>query len=254
MTEKLKTPPLITTFCRFDYKPADELDWTIPGSLFEVLKAQYPKKQQLFGYEVEIEEEQPAEPSSIAKNPIGMEFSNPDRTRFVRVGPAFLEVRQSETYSGWDHFETDILDIYDTHHDIAENPRLMGISLRYINRVKLKKSLDSLDQTITLLPHLQGALDRPLDNFYQQYSIRWNEPPGRLIHRTGTPGPDQRDHVMIDLEFRIDDIPESSDDFEIPMWLGQAHTAIYEAFRDSLKADYFEHLRLGTASTGRETP
>ena len=139
MTEKLKTPPLVTAFCRFDYKPTDELDWTIPGSLFEVIKAQYPKKQQLFSYEVELEEEQPAEPSSIAKNPIGMEFSNPDRTRFVRVGPTFLEVRQSETYSGWDRFEIDILDIYDTHRDIAENPRLMGISLRYINRVTLKK-------------------------------------------------------------------------------------------------------------------
>lgn len=250
MTEQLAPPLLVTAFCRFDFEdePGEEWDWTIPGSLFENLKSKYPEKRQVFGYQPEAVEARAPEALNLDRVPMAVELANDEQTRLIRVGPAFLEIRQNETYTGWKLFEKQILRIFSRHQEIAEAPDVTGIGLRYINRLELREAMDSLDETITLLPNLEGNLDRPLRNFYQQYTVEWTEPAGRLIHRTGTPEPNEQHQVMVDLEFRSDDIGDANDDSEITRWLRGAHAAVYHTFRDSLQDELFDRLRTGEAN------
>jgi len=243
MTEPLQNPPLASAFCRFFFESAGEWDWTIPGELYRDIREEYPEKEQLFGYEVEVEEAGSVGPSSVSRIPRSVQLSSQEHARSVEVGPQLLEIQQGRPYPGWEDFLDQIVYVFERYRDVGKAPVLQGISLRYVNRLEKEGDSEDLTETLTVLPDRPGRLGGPLTEFYQEYSIEYEQPEGVLIHRSGTASVEERDVVMLDIEFRIEQLSEEDLVDEISRRLGQAHECIYEAFEDSLQPEYFEQLK-----------
>jgi uncharacterized protein (TIGR04255 family) len=84
-----------------------------------------------------------------------------------------------------------------------------------------------------------------LAGFYQRYEILFDSPKGILIHQTGIQRVDQRNVLMVDLDFGSMELEGVCDQLAVENWLNEAHDRIYESFVGSLNPDLYERLKRG---------
>lgn len=247
MGEKLLSPPLIEALCEFRFKESDKWDWTIPGRLFDQIKSEFNLRTQVnaLGVQVSLGSGRPIT-SHIETSPERLQFKRSDGSAMVQIGPHLLTVNHLRPYPQWENFLKLILRILTTYWQIMEQAPLDRIGLRYINQILLPSDQVDLRTIITTDPQLKGPLNKPLVGFYQRYELRYEEPPGVLIHQTGIqPASDGTPNLMLDLDFGSQTVSDLGSTNEIQDWLVKAHDHVYEAFRASLVPVVYNKMKKG---------
>lgn len=246
MGEKLKKTPIVEAVCEFVFDPSAPWDWTIPGQLFERIKAEFPVRSQLRGITLEMKSDADApQLPNLRTAPERVQLKRTDESAMVQVGERLLAVNHLRPYPNWENFRELILKVFTDYTAIAAKVPLKRIGLRYINQIETPPAPFGWADLITVTPPLRGPLDRPLLSFYQRYEIVQEEPKGVLIHQTGIMKVKDRDRVMLDLDFASEQVRTLETNADIERWLDQAHARILEAFVASLNPGLYNRMKEG---------
>lgn len=246
MGERLLSAPLIEALCEFRFSPSSPWDWTFPGRLYDQIGEEFHERSQVDGVGVQIQLG-PGKPPApqIIKGPDRVQMKRLDGSAMVQIGPHLLAVNFLRNYPNWETFRTLVLSIFEKYIKLCGEYSMQRIGLRYINQITLPEDKFELETLISLSPPLKGVLDKPLAGFYQRYEILFDSPKGILIHQTGIQRVDQRNVLMVDLDFGSMELEGVCDQLAAENWLNEAHDRIYESFVGSLNPDLYERLKRG---------
>ncbi|MBC8507632.1 MAG: TIGR04255 family protein [Chloroflexi bacterium] len=242
MGEKLKNPPLVEALCEFRFAEDSAWDWVLPGQLYEIIRADFPKRAQIQGFGMQVQALPKAKPvASVHPAPERVQFIRSDDSAMVQVGFNLLAINQLRPYSSWTEFSALIMQIYEEYCSIAGETSFNRIGLRYINHLV---ATENIADTLTVTPPLAGQLTRPLRSFFQRYDLQYDEPDGILVHQTGTLQNEENQPVFVlDIDFGSTSVQDLSTPELVRHWLDQAHDRVYEAFAASLSESLYLSLK-----------
>jgi uncharacterized protein (TIGR04255 family) len=251
MGERLKIPSVVEAICEFRFSTETPWDWTIPGQLYDHIRADFSERSQIqgMGLQVQVHGRPAGVPpvATIHTGPERVQLKRTDGSAMVQVGPHLLAVNHLRPYPQWEVFLSLILRMFNEYQGIAGQSVLQRIGLRYINQLALPPGSVDLGQLITLTPPLSGALDRPLQAFYQRYEIEQSRPEGVLVHQTGIQEVGGRPAILLDLDFVSTQVQALQSAEQVRQWLDDAHHCVYDAFVASLNPDLYERMKRGEA-------
>ena len=244
MGERLAHPPLVEAVCEFRFHDDTPWDWSIPGRLYDRIERGFPVREEIRAV--------PA-PAGGGPNQAGpvtvtrLRFKTQDGSRIVQCGPRLLAMNQLANYTAWEDFRAFVVEMFQTHWKLLDDPRLARVGLRYINRIDFSQTEAPSDK-VTVFPSFPAVLDRPVRSFIQRYELGFDEEPrGTLVHQSGTVlDSEGRLALMLDLEHVSEHVEHLADRQELEAWLNAVHDRIYEAFVASLPRELFEHFKGGT--------
>lgn len=246
MGEKLKSSPLIEALCQFIFEPSEGADWTLPGRMYDLIKGDFPLRSQARGLKMQVQMGQESKAKINTEDSIQrVQLRREDESAMVQVGPNLLVINHLCPYENWETFRDLILQMFSHYTQLYGEHQLRSLALRYINQIVVTKENRDIAKYLTTDPPLSGSLDKSLAGFYQLYEIVQEDPPGLLLHQTGSRRKDEQDLIVLDLEYQSKQGPEVKNKDQVKAWLNKAHEVIEDAFIDSLNNDYYEHLRDG---------
>ncbi|MEJ7817006.1 MAG: TIGR04255 family protein [Rubrobacter sp.] len=247
MFEPLARPPLVEAICEFRFEPSEQWDLTVPGRLYDLIRDDFPHREQVqgFGFSLQVGQGAGAPVPTVQGGLDRVLMAREDGSVLVQTGPHLLVVNHKLPYPGWEDFRALISRVLETYLDLVPSS-FERVGLRYINQIPLPVAEGlEIGSLITLDPPIPPEMERPLANFYQRYELRHDDPIGILIHQTGMQLTQENDTVlMLDLDFGS--LPEALPGTEdADAWLPSAHDRIEEAFRASVNPEFLDRMKRG---------
>lgn len=135
--EKLKNPPLVEAIFEIRWyrekqekSPLTPSTQLILGRLFDKLKSNYPKYEQLPSASI---------PEQMSEGIVGHQFRSENGWPLVQLGTGVLTVNDTENYI-WPDFNKRIIDVVERLYLVYPNPekfKTQSLVLRYINAIDL---------------------------------------------------------------------------------------------------------------------
>lgn len=247
MGEKLQRPPLVEAVCEFRFAEQDAWDWTVPGRLYELIRADFPERAQQSGMDVRVARMAGGGPvATLQPAAERVQLRKSDGSALVQVGPELLSINHLRPYPSWEAFLAMITNVLDAYRTLFAKLTLGRIGLRYINQMPLAIGSHDVANFLTVSPPLPGSLDKALLGFFQRYELEEFMPVGVLIHQTGTQlTPEGNPAIALDLDFVSQEVAHLGSTDSVVRWLESAHDRIYAAFVDSVNPTLLARLRKG---------
>ncbi|MBP9091455.1 TIGR04255 family protein [bacterium] len=130
--------PIIEVVADFQFENPTEWDLMLPGAMYERLKEDFPKRQQIStigGVQIT------SGPSGgfqqfIPQN--RMQFLREDGSALVQIGPDIMAINHLQPYKSWESsFKPILTRGWNCYLDAGGKKTVQGVSLRYINRVQI---------------------------------------------------------------------------------------------------------------------
>ncbi|MDQ2884484.1 MAG: TIGR04255 family protein [Chloroflexota bacterium] len=150
MARTYNNPPLIEAVCAFTFKNAQPWDLTIPGLVYEQIRAKFPVKEQGNIQEMKLERDE----RRIIKQ-TAIRFLNEDKTALVQIAPNLLTMHRLHSYHSWNDFKKQILENLAIYYEVTKSPDLKRVELRYVNRIELSEDAE-VEAYFYLLPQIPG--------------------------------------------------------------------------------------------------
>lgn len=234
MARRYERPPLTEALCEFQFESSQGWDWTIPGLVYERIRADFPTKREKSLVEFSIQGTGMPEPQQFRPGVDRLQFFREDESGIVQVGPNLLAVNQLIPYAGWESFRPLILGQLEHYRSIANPDRLRRVVLRYINKVGVPATQFDLAEYFQALPGLPSDLAGNVTAFFTTSDLGYDDPPMRLKLTFGTASSDspESSQFLMDLEMASTEGLALEID-AIDHWLETAHERIERAFDSS---------------------
>lgn len=246
MSKTLVNPPLAEVVCEFRFDTGGRWDWAIPGMLYERIRHEFPRREQVKqggGYPLWAGENEG--PISVGGVVDRLRLSSEDGATFVNLSPYQLFINRLYPYPGWSSLSRIINGTLRKYLDVASPTTLDQVSLRYINQIPLpfQNEID-MGEFITLDPPVPPKLGETLTDFFQRYELRYDEPEGLLLHQTGleVDASEPYQYLALDLEF-ISTVGFGIGPEDVTGWLDAAHARIEEVFLASVAPSAMDRMR-----------
>jgi uncharacterized protein (TIGR04255 family) len=245
MSELLKNPPLVEAACEFQFDPSSKWDWTLPGRLFDKIGNEFSERMDVHRMGLTIQQAggKVSQPSVIEAGTDRIQLKRPDGSAMIQIGPRQLIINHLRPYPNWNAFRDLILRMYETYNSLIEGGFLGRIGLRYINQIELTGK--DYKELITVWPSFSHSLKRDVATFYQRYELKHNKPEGLLIHQTGLIQTEDKNMLVLDLDFVASSASSITGQKNVADWLDQAHDRVEESFIDSLTPSAYKRLKEG---------
>lgn len=247
MSRIYRHPPLVEALCEFQFAEGD-WDWTVPGLMYQEIKAVFPTKRQTQVVEFEVQAENKQWSQRVKGSAERMQFFRADESALVQVGPHFLAINHLQPYPHWPGFKSLIFDNLDLYRRVANPVGFNRIGLRYINRIAIPETSLDLQQYFDFGPRLPASLAQsPMDVLLLRVGFPHDADGGRLL-LTLASAPDAQEGsaaFILDLDFVTPAAPALwlADALA---WVESAHDHIEAAFEacitDRLR-ELFEEIR-----------
>jgi len=237
MSQEYRNPPIEEAICEFRYAPETPLDLTIPGLLYDLIKSDFPKKQDL-----QLREKEYDQPVATAARPRDREdlravFVTADETTLVEVGEQLIAIHCFSPYPTWAVFSGQIRTVIEALTSITDMPAFDSIELRYLNRIRIASLNVELEEYFEFLPSLGQRLPQQVLSFFVGAIVPLKDDANQCkIQLTNRP-PDQENESLfiLDLTVRPSEKPFPAD--KVNDWIDQAHTQIVEVFEGCITDD-----------------
>lgn len=245
MSEILKNPPLVEAVCEFQFDPNSKWDWTLPGRLFDKIGKEFSERADVHRLGLTIQQAggKVSQPSVIEAGPDRIQLKRPDGSAMVQIGSRQLIINHLRPYPNWDVFRDLILRTYETYNNLIEGGALSRIGLRYINQIDLAGT--DYKDIISVWPSFSDSLKRDVATFFQRYELKHDKPAGLLIHQTGLIQVEDKNMLVLDLDFIASSVSAITSQKDVADWLNQAHDRVEESFIDSLTPSAYKRLKEG---------
>ncbi len=179
---RYRNPPIEEALCEFQFVPGPEWDLTMPGLIWERLKAEYPAKPRSQAVSTVQVGQQAGGPSiELQQAPPRIQFRSADLRHLVAVGPGVLSVHMLRPYTGWEHLEARVASALLSYCSVAEPVGISRIGVRYINRIVVMAATVDLSDYFTSPPDPPSALPQQLASFIMRWESSFDDIDGRLV-------------------------------------------------------------------------
>lgn len=164
--------PVVLCMLQFRYKRVSELDLKKIKDLPSDLRKEFPKLQEnrnqtfkIQGTNLVGESEVVLDKSTVE----GVTFFSKDNLRNIVVGVERTTLTVHGEYIGWENFEEAGRKMWETFSPKLGDVELMGISLRYVNRIDLP--VDNIVLSDYFTAYLKTDIDEHFNTFQMRYSF-----------------------------------------------------------------------------------
>ncbi|MBI4488294.1 MAG: TIGR04255 family protein [Deltaproteobacteria bacterium] len=223
-------PPVVEAVCEFRFNAPQPWDWTIPGLIYEKIRAEFPKKRHQNVLEVAMQPGEGKVSQEIKGGIAKMQFLREDESALVQVGPNVLSVNHLRPYPNWPTVKALIIKHLQIYQEVANPESLIRIGLRYVNRIDMPKDNFTLEDYFRALPQLPEVTPQIFASFVLRVEIPYEDLKGRLTFVFGTaPVKTENPSFMLDLDmFAIgEDVPPLGKESD---WIEAAHERVEKAF------------------------
>jgi uncharacterized protein (TIGR04255 family) len=246
LTGTLANPPLAEVVCEFRFDTSGAWDWAIPGILYEHIRQDFPRREQVRqGEERALWAREAEGPASVGGVVDRLRLSNEDGTAAINLSPYEMFINRLYPYPGWGSLSRLINGTLGKYLESASPTTLDQVSLRYINQIPLPFQGEvDIGRFITLDPPVPSKLGETLTDFFQRYELLYEEPEGLLLHQTGIEmiASELFQYITLDLEF-VSPTGFGLGPEEVAGWLDTAHDRIEEAFLASVAPGALDRMR-----------
>jgi len=175
MGRRYKNSPIIEALCEFRFESSENWDQTIPGLIYERIRAKgFPKKRQAKAFEQIVESKSNQIHTRLAASN-RIQFLREDEKTLVQVGQDLVSVNKLKPYTSWNEFLPDIREGLGVNVDVAVPKGLKGVALRYINLVEVPGLTFDLEAYLEFRPHLGSKLPQAIEGFITGVQFRLEE-------------------------------------------------------------------------------
>lgn len=247
MGELLKSEPLVEALCEFHFELSGDNELTLPGLFYAQVRNEFPMQTSVneLGFQIEFGDEQGMQKIIQAQR---LQLKRTDGSAMLQIAQNRLIVNQLQPYVSWDNFKNLILEAFKKYIEVCGEFVLKRISLRYINHIIPQPNEEfNIDDFLIIIPLFPNPLEQQITGFQQVYEFFYDSG-AFLTHRTGiAENPDGLTVLILDLDFRSQEITNVQDKLKICQWLeewlNQAHDHIEAAFISSLNSSYYQSLK-----------
>ena len=243
MGEKLKNPPLVEALCEFRFDESSKWDWAIPGLVYEKIKGEFPNRSEVYQTQAQIPLYEEDQVIRTTRGPNRIQFKKKDESAMIQVGNNLLAINHLVPYPMWESFRTLIIENYLIYVGIANPTGLIGIGLRYINKISCPLKDFEINDYLNQGSPLPWATDYKFNNFFQRYELYINDLKDSLVHQTGFTLQGEERFIILDLDFGSINVKHLNENAEIILWLNQAHDLINFAFVNSINSALYDKLK-----------
>ncbi len=171
---RYSNPPIVEVVAEFRFIPLEPWDLTVPGLVYDRLRAQFPRKRLL----KVLEGEAAAEAAGIRQEfrlTDRMQFLREDEKAFVQVGPDLLAVNHLAPYPTWEGFVPLVQDALRAYVVVVQPKGFRRIGLRYINQLEIPGETVDLDQYLNFRPFVGSGLPQFWHGFILGIEVPFDE-------------------------------------------------------------------------------
>lgn len=224
-----KNPPVREVNCEIRFDRLKNWDATIPGLMFEKLKSDFPKKEQVQNIEAEIG----PGPDGFRHNLRLLEsllIKTENENASVNISPYRLLITHFNPYTSWEHFLQFIDRVFSVYCEINNPEHIERINLRYNNEIMLPNKTLELKEFFNFYPYLGGNLSQKhFDSFIAGIQIPFDEGKNNLKLQLANIG----NTLVLDLDYFVTDTKYILIE-NIFSWLDIAHQRIIEVFEGTI--------------------
>ncbi len=236
MKNKYKKSPITEAVCEFRFDASSPWDMAIPGLIYEKVKNQFPKREQLKRIDVKVL----AVIDSFSREVTAVDqirFLHEDGNTFLAVSPHVLSAHILKPYSSWTNFLPLIKLGFDAYCQISAPKGFNRIGLRYINKIEFAENETGSDNKVGLenyfefRPYLGQGLNQDYHSFSLNTEQKFEDMRDNLkilLRKEKTKMPNQIS-IILDFDYSLlqPDQVSSDDVFD---WVEEAHLRIYDTF------------------------
>lgn len=245
MGERLERAPLVEALCELRFEERVIPENARITALFERIADEFSEQSVAEEEQVRVSLEGSVPRADVVRDR-RFRFSRADGSALVQLGAGVLVINHLPEYGGWESYCPTILKVVRAHHEAVGERSIVRANLRYINRLHAQMTPAKIADLVTVTPSLEGSLKRRIIHFYQRYELSLDEPPGVLVHQTGSLPHPGEPVMMLDLDVSSPMSLKTGDIEGLSVWLKAAHDVISRAFVESLNNHYYQRLKGST--------
>src|SRR5258708_36609831 len=140
MSKRYEASPIIEALCQFQFEPDAYLDLTIPGLIYEQVKKDFPKRNQVAQVNIGVAVNAEIIGQQIGALPL-MQFMREDSNTLIQVGQNLLTINQLAPYSSWQEFLLLIEEGLQAYLEAPHPKRIQRVVLHYLNRIEFNQKV-----------------------------------------------------------------------------------------------------------------
>lgn len=164
-------PPVVEALAEL-YFEGSNWDLTVPGSFYEQVKAQFPKKGQADLLEIQLQIGQGGAQTRMASPESRVVFRNDDESRLVQVGRDVLVVNQLHPYPHFEAWSRVLLDMLAVYRQVAQPTATAKLGMRYINRIEIEVAHALIEEYFNVYP----AIPKEIGEWHGDFLVRLQLP------------------------------------------------------------------------------
>lgn len=228
---KYKYPPIVEAICEFRFSKETHWDPTIPGSVYERIKEQFPIKENKIEQLFNLKADESGLSQNFTSSPRAIMLAQ-DRSSLIQVGQQLLTVNHLKPYVGWEQFRPKIKMAYDTMCGITEVKGIDRMALVYIDRIEIPAKQVRLEEYFKFYPHMGPDLPHEHLNFMIGVEFPYHENRDFCKLQLTSAMATKKDHlaVLLTTEYYLAKQKSVAPENALE-WMEQAHTKVGELFK-----------------------
>lgn len=237
MTKKYKNSPLTEVVAEFNFIPSSPWNITIPGLLYEKIKANFPDIKQRDGLiQIFTPPENSGKLGTAPKFDAVelVQFWNKSKKLLVQSGKDILTINALAPYPTWENFYPQVIEIFKAFCKLSKPKGLSRASLRYINTIQITS------KTFTLEDIFQFNISRPKNlnhepryyNTHIEFNLNERDVLSQKIIQ-GFALNQKSKAIILDLEFIMNQF-NGLQIREIENWLEAGHKIVNDTFENTV--------------------
>ncbi len=231
-----RKPPVVEALCEIYF--ADSIwDDTIPGTFYERIKHEFPKKQQREIQEAQITLGQDTASAGVQRLPSWLQFLSETSNTMIQVAENLLVVNQLHPYRHFEEWEQVVYRALNEYKAAASPQTVSRIGVRYINRIEIPGTQVSMEDYFAIYPQLPISLGNRHRSFLVRVEVPQVDQGHSVLITFGNSEPPQAMGEKLVFMLDLYDIAELNippDESELRAQIRQAHDNVVKAFEDSI--------------------
>lgn len=139
--------PIILSMIQFRYNKIEKFDINIVKEIAKKFKSDFPIVNERFVQSIVVNNDNSETSVSLEDKQFdGIQVMSKNRQEFFTITETKFTFQSHEKYTGWDNFIKNAFKFWDAFNESFDLNELNGISLRYVNKIKLPLDIKEISK------------------------------------------------------------------------------------------------------------
>ena len=188
--QRYRRPPVVEALCEV-YFAGSQWDDAVPGRFYDVVRGEFPKRQQMAVLETEMKVAASGEIStSVRPTRPRIRFLSDSEKQIVQVGEGVLVVNQLPPYPSFDEWAPVVERMIGHYGEIARPATATQVAVRYINRISFAEQQVRMEDWFAVYPEVPDSLGRAHGVFMLRLELPARQPDDHVLVTFGSAPPE----------------------------------------------------------------